>query len=285
MSPVFLTGRNISNVLRQASTLGIVSVGQTIVILAYGIDLSVGAVATFANCLSAGLMQGRAEMVLPATLFALGVGVVIGLFNGLLVTKLGLADFIATLATMSVVNGLMFVYTKGREVGAATRSFMWLSAGDIGPLPTSLVVWAIIAAAAAVFLRYTRTGRHIYAVGGNAEVARLSGINVTLIKTLAYLISGFLAAMTGIVLLARLGIGYPLAGREFQLDSIASVVIGGTSLFGGRGGVAGTIAGVLIVSVLNNIFNLVGVSAFAQLVIKGLVIIAVVVVRARGERR
>lgn len=284
IAPVFLSGRNISNVLRQASALGIVSVGQTIAILSFGIDLSVSSVATMAGVLCASIMQGRPEMAIPAILAGLGVGLVVGLLNGLLVTKFGLADFIVTLATWSLVDGLMFVYSEGREVGSVTRGFMFLSEGNIGPLPMSLVVWVSTAIAAIVFLRYTRSGRHIYAVGGNAEVARLSGINVGLTKIVVYTISGLLAAAAGLVLLARLGVGYPLAGREFQLDSIAAVVIGGTSLFGGRGGVVGTIAGVLIVSALNNIFNLVGVSAFAQLVLKGLVIIVVVVVSVLGER-
>lgn len=282
--PLFLSGRNISNVLRQASALGIVSIGQTIAILSFGIDLSVSSVATMAGVLCASLMQGRPEMVVPAVLIALGFGLAIGLLNGLLVTKFGLADFIVTLATWSIVNGVMFVYTEGREVGSVTRGFMFLSEGNVGPFPMSLIVWVVAAIAAFVFLRYTRLGRHIFAVGGNMEIARLSGIHVNLVKTLVYAISGFLAAVAGLVLLARLGVGYPLAGREFQLDSIAAVVIGGTSLFGGRGGVVGTIAGVLIVSALNNIFNLVGVSAFAQHVLKGLVIIIVVVIRARGDR-
>jgi ribose/xylose/arabinose/galactoside ABC-type transport system permease subunit len=284
VEPLFLSGRNISNVLRQASALGIVSIGQTIAILSFGIDLSVSSVATMAGVLCASLMQGRPEMVVPAVLIALGFGLAIGLLNGLLVTKFGLADFIVTLATWSIVNGVMFVYTEGREVGSVTRGFMFLSGGNIGPFPMSLIVWVVAAIAAFVFLRYTRLGRHIFAVGGNKEIARLSGIHVNLVKTLVYAISGFLAAIAGLVLLARLGVGYPLAGREFQLDSIAAVVIGGTSLFGGRGGVVGTIAGVLIVSALNNIFNLVGVSAFSQHVLKGLVIIVVVVIRARGDR-
>jgi ribose/xylose/arabinose/galactoside ABC-type transport system permease subunit len=284
VEPLFLSGRNISNVLRQASALGIVSIGQTIAILSFGIDLSVSSVATMAGVLCASLMQGRPEMVVPAVLIALGFGLAIGLLNGLLVTKFGLADFIVTLATWSIVNGVMFVYTEGREVGSVTRGFMFLSGGNIGPFPMSLIVWVVAAIAAFVFLRYTRLGRHIFAVGGNIEIARLSGIHVNLVKTLVYVISGFLAAVAGLVLLARLGVGYPLAGREFQLDSIAAVMIGGTSLFGGRGGVVGTIAGVLIVSALNNVFNLVGVSAFAQHVLKGLVIIVVVVIRARGDR-
>jgi ribose/xylose/arabinose/galactoside ABC-type transport system permease subunit len=284
LSPLFLTEANISNVLRQAAPLGIVSIGQTIAILTFGIDLSVSSVATFASIIAAVVMAGRPDMIFPAILLALSFGIIVGLINGLLITKFGLADFIVTLATWSLIDGIMFVLSEGREVGSVASVFMKLSGRDIGPFPISVIVWAILVLGAVIFLKYTRTGHYIYAVGGNAEVAHLSGINVDLVKTLAYTISGLLAATGGLILLARLGVGYPLAGREFQLDSIAAVVIGGTSLFGGRGGVLGTVAGVLIVGSLNNIFNLVGVSAFAQLVLKGLVIILVVVVRAKGER-
>lgn len=283
--PQFLTGRNISNILRQASALGIVCVGQTCVILAHGIDLSVGAVITLVNCLCAMTMQGRPEMVLPAVLVALVVGLVVGFFNGTMVTRFGLADFVVTLAVMSIANGAMFVMTEGREVGAIAPGFMYLSEGNIGPLPTSLVPWLVMTAVAAVFLKYTRTGRHIYAVGGDPDVARLSGIDGARVKRLVYVLSGLSAAVAAIVLTSRLWVGDPTSGVPFQLDSIAAVVIGGTSLAGGRGGVVGTIAGVLVVSVLSNIFNLAGVSAFAQYVLKGLVIVAVVVVRAMGERK
>lgn len=283
LSPLFLSPANISNVLRQAAPLGIVAIGQTFAILVFGIDLSVSSVATFASVIAAVIMNGKPVNILPAVLAGLGVGLLVGFLNGFFITRFKLADFIVTLATYSTVQGLMYVYTEGKEVGMVATSYMKLSSTDIGPLSVSFVLWMSIVAASYVTLKYTRVGRHIYAVGGNAEIARLSGINVNFIKTLAYVISGVLAATGGLVLLARLGVGYPLAGREFQLDSIAAVVIGGTSLFGGRGGVLGTVAGVLIVSSLNNIFNLVGVSTFAQLVIKGVIIILVVVIRARSE--
>ena len=238
-SPVFLTWRNISNVLRQASVLGIVSVGQTIAVLAYGIDLSVSSVASLANCLCAGLMQGRPEKVLPATGVALAAGLMIGLVNGLAITKLRLTDFIVTLAMWSIANGLMFLYTEGREVGRITRGFISLSEGSIGPLPTSFVIWGVIAVATIVFLRYTRTGRHIYAVGGNAEVARLSGINVNRMKTLCYALSGLFAALAGVVLTARLQIVFNLVGvasfSQWVIKGLVIIAVVAVRSRGGRG--------------------------------------------------
>jgi ribose/xylose/arabinose/galactoside ABC-type transport system permease subunit len=252
--------------------------------LSFGIDLSVSSVATIGTIAAAVIMNGKPENILPAVLAGLSLGLLFGFLNGFLITRFKLADFIVTLATWSFVDGLMFVYTEGKEVGKAPLLYMKLSEGNLGPLPVSLILWVVIVIASYLLLKYSRTGRFIYAIGGNSEVARLSGINVRSIKTLVYTLSGLMAAIGGLVLLARLGVGYPLAGREFQLDSIAAVVIGGTSLFGGRGGVLGTVAGVLIVSSLNNIFNLTGVSQFAQFVLKGLVIILVVAIRARGEK-
>lgn len=282
LSPLFLTTLNISNVLRQAAALGVVSVGQTFVILTAGIDLSVGSVITLTDCIAAGVMQGRPERMIPAALLALAVGLVIGLINGLTITKLRLPDFIVTLGMMSIANGLVFIYTDGREVGLVTRRFTSLSEGSIGPIPMAFVVWAIVAILGIILLGFARKGRHIYAAGGNPEVARLSGINVDVIRTLAYMFCGLTAAMSGLILAARLRVGYPIAGRGFELDSIAAVVIGGTSLFGGRGGVGGTIAGVLIMSILNNILNLLVIPGFVQMVIKGLIIIGVVAVRTRS---
>jgi ribose/xylose/arabinose/galactoside ABC-type transport system permease subunit len=284
LSPVFLQPRNLSNVLRQASALGLVAIGQTFVILTHGIDLSVGSVATLANCVCATVMAGRPERVLPAILACLGVGAVAGLFNGFMITQFGLPDFIVTLGTMSAANGLMFLYTRGWEVGAITSTFRLLSEGSIGPLPMSMVIWILVAIMAALFLRYTRTGRHIYAVGGDPEVARLAGINVRLIKMLAYVLSGLGAAMGAIILTARLTVGDPISATGFQLDTIAAVVIGGTSLTGGRGGMIGSVIGALMLSVLSNMFNILGLSAFGQIILKGVLIIAVVAASMLGER-
>jgi ribose/xylose/arabinose/galactoside ABC-type transport system permease subunit len=283
-SKFFLTTGNMRNVLRQASALGVVAVGQTFVILTHGIDLSVGAVATMGCCLSAGIMMGRPEYVVGAVAVTLVFGLLVGLLNGLLITRFALPDFIATLATMSILQGLALIYSGGIEIGRVTPAFSKLSYGSIGILPYSLLLWLVVAIVAGLFLRYARTGRYIYAVGGDPDVARLSGIPVDRIKILVYALSGTLAALSGLVLAARMTVGDPTSGMPLQLDSIAAVVVGGTSLFGGRGGMLGAVVGVLVFSVLSNMFNLIGVSMFAQTLLKGLVVIAIVTLRVRGEK-
>ena len=283
-SPDFLTTGNITNVLRQASVLEVVSVGQTFVILTAGIDLSVGSVITVTSCVVAGVMQGKPESMIPAVLIALAIGLTIGLVNGLVISKLRLPAFIVTLGMLSFVEGANFVYTNGQSIGGVTPLFSLLSEGRIGPIPVPFVVWVTIAIGGMVLLGSTRTGRHIYAFGGNPSAARLSGVNVDLINTLVYVICALLATVAGLILAARLQVGFPLAGQGMELDSIASVVVGGTNLFGGRGGIGGTIVGALIISLLNNVFNMLQISPFLQLVFKGLIIIGVVALRSRGQR-
>lgn len=284
VSPLFLKPNNISNVMRQAAALGIVAIGQTFVILVNGIDLSVGSIATVSGIIAAVLMNGQNERVLPVLLISLCAGAAIGFVSGFFITKFKLPDFIVTLSVLSIVNGFMFLYTKGREVGIVSSNFMSFGSSDVLKIPVTFLICLGITAIAYVVLRFTRLGRHFYAVGGNRVSARLSGINVNRIRILAYVISGFMAALSGLVLLSRIGVGYPLAGADLNLDSIVSVVIGGTALSGGRGSIVGTLFGILILSILNNIFNLIGISAFAQIVFKGIIIVMVVVLRALGEK-
>jgi len=283
-TPLFLKPANLTNVMRQAASLGIVAIGQTIVILLAGTDLSVSAVATVSNVIAAVLMMGKDENILPAILVALLAGIIVGFLNGFFITKFSLPDFVVTLAIYSVVNGLMFVFTTGREVGSVSGKFMAFGSKDIFSIPITMYIWMGLTIFAVIFLQYTKFGRMIYEVGGNPESARLSGINTSLVRVVSYIICGVMAAISGLVLLSRLGVGYPLSGKELQLDSIIAVVIGGTSLNGGRGNLLGTVAGVLILSSLNNIFNLIGISTFMQIVIKGLIIIIVVVLRAMNEK-
>jgi ribose transport system permease protein len=283
-SPLFLRPNNLTNIMRQAAALSVVAIGQTFVLLISGIDLSVGNVATVSGIIAAVMMNGRTEMILPAIMLSLLTGLLIGLFNGFVITKFKLPDFIVTLAMMSIINGIMFLYTEGREVGLVSSGFMSFGSSTFLKLPVTFLISLTITCAAYVFLQYTRLGRNIYAVGGNRDSARLSGINIQKVRMLVYGISGFMAALSGLVLLSRIGIGYPLAGAELNMDSIVSVVIGGTALRGGRGNIIGTLFGVLILSILNNFFNLIGVSAFAQIVLKGVIIVSVVILRALGEK-
>jgi ribose/xylose/arabinose/galactoside ABC-type transport system permease subunit len=283
LTPLFLKPANLTNIMRQSAALGIVAIGQTFILLLAGIDLSVSSVSTVASVVAAVLMDGKSENILPAVLAGLAVGLVVGFLNGFFITKFKLPDFVVTLAFYSIVNGFMFVFTKGREVGNVAPEFMEFGSINLMKIPITMYIWMGITILSIVFLRFTKFGRNIYEVGGNAESARLSGINVSYVKTITYIISGVMASIGGLVLLTRLGVGYPLAGREMQLDSIIAAVIGGTSLKGGRGNLIGTVAGVLILTSLNNIFNHIGISTFAQIVAKGLIIIIVVILRALNE--
>lgn len=299
-NPLFLTGPNLLNVARQSVALGIVAIGQTFVILTGGIDLGVGSVMTLANTLSSSLMVGKLEfaqpgaqpayatpvdsMMVPAILVVLAVGLGIGLVNGAIITKFRVAPFIVTLGMMSVVQGVIFLYAP-TSIGMATKQFRWVADGKAGPIPVAFIGFLGLAIIAAIVLRRTALGRHIYAVGGNEEVARLSGVKTNLVKLGVYAICGLSAAAAGLFLTSRMGSGNPLAGTNFELDSIAVVVIGGTSLFGGRGGIGGTIAGVFIIAILANILNLSNIDPFYQQVFKGAIIIAAVAIWTTGRRR
>jgi len=275
VSPQFRTAYNVFNLLRQAVAFGIVGIGQTVAILSGGIDLSVGSLISLVACLTSGIMIGNPTLVIPIVLFVLGVGILVGLTNGMLVAYLRVPPFIATLAMSAILQGSVLLYTK-KPVGGVTRGFMFFANGQLGPVPFAFVFWVGLLALFLFLLRKTGLGLHIYAVGGNEEIARLSGIPIRRVKLAVYTLSGFLAALTGVFLASRLGIGDPLVGQGFELESITAVLIGGTSLAGGRGGIEGTIAGVLIIALINNILNLLNVSGFWQWVVKGIVVIGVV---------
>lgn len=281
-SPQFRTVYNVFNLLRQAVAFGIVGIGQTVAILSGGIDLSVGSLISLVACLTSGIMIGNPTLVIPIVLFVLSIGILVGLTNGTLVAYLRVPPFIATLAMSAILQGSVLLYTK-KPVGGVTRGFMFFANGQLGPVPFAFVFWVGLLALFLFLLRKTGLGLHIYAVGGNEEIARLSGIPVRRVKLAVYTLSGFLAALTGVFLASRLGIGDPLVGQGFELESITAVLIGGTSLAGGRGGIEGTIAGVLIIALVNNILNLLNVSGFWQWVVKGIVVIGVVAVYKEKE--
>jgi ribose/xylose/arabinose/galactoside ABC-type transport system permease subunit len=282
LSPTFSTPENIANVTRQAVALGIIAIGQTFVILTAGIDLSVGSTISLVSCLAAGLMMGQLELMAPIVIGMLLLGAVIGLFNGMVIMRLKVAPFIVTLGTMSIVQGAVFLYTKN-PVGKIPVAFRFLAEGQIGPIPFPVLLYVILVALAAYVLSRTTFGRYIYATGGNEEVARLSGINTSFTTVAVYVVSSLSAAATGLFLASRLRVGQPLVGQGYELDSITAVLIGGTALAGGRGGVIGTVAGVLIMTVLSNILNLMEVTSYWQWVIKGLIIIVALAIY-RGNR-
>ena len=272
-APEFLTPANVFNVLRQATALGFVSVGQTFAITADCIDLSVGAMISLTACLAAGIMDGRAAGVLPALGAVLASVVAVGLLNGFAVAQRRGNPFIVTLGSMAMINGAVLLYTKELHVGSTPDGFRVIAEGYVGPLPVPVLLAAAAFLAAHVVLRRTRYGRYVLAVGGNEEVARLSGIATRRIKTVTYLLSASGAAVTGLFLAARMNVGDPLVGVGFDLDAISAVVIGGTDIMGGRGSIAGTLGGVLLYAVLSNLMNLLNILPFSQIVIKGAIIV------------
>jgi ribose transport system permease protein len=264
----FLTGSNLSNVVRQNAFPAIIAAGMTFVILTGGIDLSVGSVVALSGVLCAdAIVHGWG---IPAGI-ALGVlvGVLIGLINGLVVTAVGVPPFIVTLATMLIVRGAAFKYTDARTIAGMPQAFAALSTGAI-------MAAAMVAVFGVAWLLLMRTpfGRHVYAIGGNREAAWLSGVRVLRVLTAVYIICGLAAGMAGVLVASRLSAGYPRAGELYELDAIAAVVVGGTSLYGGRGSIWGTLAGAFFIGILNNGLNLYNVSAYDQMIVKGAVFLA-----------
>lgn len=271
LSDRFLTVSNAVNVLRQAAINGIISVGMTYIILTAGIDLSVGAILALANVITADfLVQGGHPVA--AILLGLAVGAGIGLGNGVVTTRFGVPPFIVTLGTMTIARGLALTYTQGRPVTGLPSSFRIIGTGSLGPVPMPIVLMALTFLVGYVVLNRTTIGAYIFALGNNPVAARFSGIAVGRYVTLVYVISGALSALAGMVLIGRLNSAQPTAGLGYEFDAIAAVVVGGTSLFGGEGSLAGTLLGVLIIQVLNNGLNLLDVSSFYQQVVQGVVI-------------
>jgi ribose transport system permease protein len=277
VSSDFLTLNNIFNVLRQVSINALIAFGMTFVILTGGIDLSVGSILALSAAITGGMMTGGMNPIL-AMAVGLGSGAVMGAINGLFITFGRVAPFIATLATMTIFRGATLVYTDGRPVTGLSNStfFEMMGRGYMGWVPVP-VVWMLICYVILYFvLKKTTFGRRVYAIGGNEEASILSGIRVNGVKIWIYSITGVLAALAGIILASRLNSAEPTAGASYELDAIASVVLGGTSLSGGRGWIFGTLVGALIIGVLNNGLNLMNVSSFYQQVVKGGVILLAV---------
>jgi putative xylitol transport system permease protein len=276
-NPYFLTRGNVVNVLRQTSINGILAVGMTFVILTGGIDLSVGSVLAFCGMVSASFVTGLAPWN-PAFAVLLGVlcGLLLGSVNGMLVAKLRVPPFVATLGMLSVARGLTFIYNDGMPVPNLSPSYRFIGQGLVLGIPVPVLVFAAVAAVAWIVLQYTTYGRYVYAVGGNERSAKTSGINTRRIIFSVYAVAGALAGLSAQVLTARTTSALPQAGVAYELDAIAAVVIGGTSLSGGIGGLVGTIFGALIIGVINNGLDLMGVSSYYQQVIKGTIIVLAV---------
>jgi ribose/xylose/arabinose/galactoside ABC-type transport system permease subunit len=261
--------------MEQTAINAVIAVGMTFVILSAGIDLSVGSIAALAGVVMADRLQ--ADWPVPLAIMAgLLVGSVCGLISGALITKGKLPPFIATLGMMSVARGAALLFTDGRPISGFSDSFRWLSTGRLLAIPVPVLLTILLYAASTVLLNRTRFGRYVYAIGGNEEATRLSGVAVVFHKTLVYVLSGVMAALGSVLLTARLNSAQPIAGMNYELDAIAAVVIGGTSLTGGLGTLGGTLIGALTMGVLRNGLNLLGISSFLQQIVIGLVIIAAV---------
>ncbi len=288
LSPVFFTSNNLLGVARAFSLTAVAAIGQTMVIITGGIDLSAGSIIGLSS-LSTGILLVNGWPSILAILAGLAVGTAFGACNGLLITRVGLPPFIATLGTLSIGRGLIYVITQGYPVTAPRdQLLLQIGQGYLGQVPMPVIIMIVVTILATVFLSRSTLGRYIYAVGGNEEAARLAGINVNGVKMFVYTTSGFLASVSGIILLSRLVSAQPTAGLGQELPVIAASIIGGTSLVGGEGTALGALLGAAIVGVLENGIILLGINTYAQQVVTGAVILLAVgldIWQKRRERR
>lgn len=288
LNPRFLQTANLLNVLRQTSINAIIAAGVTFVILTGGIDISVGSILAFVGAVAAWMVTKEINLFF-IVIVALLIGAAAGLFNGLLITRGDLQPMIVTLATMTLFRGFTLVFTDGKPISFATMksaaAFKWIGAGEVGPIPTPIIIMILLFALCYFVLNNTAFGRHLYAIGGNEEAAFLSGVNAKRTKVTAFMVSGMTAALAGLIVTARLSSAQPTAGTGYEMDAIAAVVLGGTSLTGGQGNILGTVVGALIIGMLNNALNLMDVSSYYQTIVKGVVIIAAVLLDSRSRKK
>ena len=288
LSPAFVSSTNLINIVRQMSIVGLIALGVTGVIVSGGIDLSSGSVVGLTAVVAASLSQSpeaaaffpglNLPLIVPV-LAACVVGALVGLINGSLVAKARIPPFIATLGTYTAVRGAALLYTSGRPISDLTDEYNFIGQGDVYGLPVPIIILVVMAVVTHILYAHTKFGKYIYAIGGNEQAARVSGINASRYKMLIYVYASFLAALAGLVVSSRIGSGQPGLGVGYELDAIAAAVIGGTSLSaGGIGTVAGTIVGALIIGVLNNTLDLMNVSAYWQQIIKGCIIVGAVII-------
>lgn len=276
----FLTANNLLNLLLQVTSNALIAFGMTFVILTGGIDLSVGSILALSSALTAGLL-GSGMPVTLTILISLILGCILGMMNGLLISYGKLAPFIVTLATMTIFRGATLVYTNGNPITKGlsdTFLFQFLGQGYIVGIPFPVIIMFIVFIVLYVLLHKTAFGKSVYAIGGNEKAAYISGVKLNKVKIIIYSISGIMASISGLIITSRLSSAQPTAGASYEMDAIAAVVLGGTSLSGGKGRILGTLIGALIIGVLNNGLNIIGVSAFWQQVVKGVVILIAVLI-------
>ena len=283
MSPNFLTMNNLMNVVRQASYTAIASVGMTMVIIIGEIDLSAGSLIAASGMIAAAVYKSTGNIVL-AFAAAILSGVLVGLFNGVLCAKGKLPGFIATLASMTILRALGYIITGGDPISVMDKTFTALGTGYLSVIPIPVIIMVICIVIGSFIMNKTRFGRYVYAVGGNAETSKWSGLNVDKVKILVYVFMGVLTSVAGIIVAARLGSGQPSAGQSFEMDCITAAVVGGTSMAGGKGKISGTIVGVLLLTVLVNGMTLIDVNSYWQQVIKGIIIVVSVLMDTRTKK-
>jgi ribose transport system permease protein len=274
-TPTFWTPTNIENLLRQGSMIAILAIGETFVIITAGIDLSVGAIAGFASLIVA-LLLGADYPIWLSVVITLLVGAGIGLFHGFGIVQMGLPPFIMTLATMQALRGIGLLITNGATISITNDAFTDFSQGSLFSIPNLFLMVLLVAIPAYIFLHHSKWGRYLFAIGSNAEAARLSGVNTRAMIYVAYVLSAVCAAFVGVLLGTRIGIGNPTQGEGWELQAIASSVIGGTSLFGAVGSIYGPLLGSFILTTINNGANLLNLNSFWQRIITGLLIIVIV---------
>lgn len=285
---IFPTASNLMNILRRGSIVGVASIGMTLVLLVGGIDLSVPATMSLTACLlsdmmKAGVENGQTGIMLGPVLLVLLLGCLIGAVNGALVVSRNLEPFIVTLGVNQVVHGIIMVYRKGAPGGKVTDFWKAFGSEALFGIPWSVIFYLVMMVIFMVLLNRTTYGRHIYAIGSNAEAARLTGVRVNRDKVLAYVLCGFTAALAGILLLARVRVGEPNGGSGYEMDALSAAVIGGTAMSGGVGHLSGTFAGVLIMAIMDNILNIVGADPNLQGLIKGLIILVAVLSQRKNK--
>ena len=287
LSDNFFTLNNIFNILQQTSINAIIAVGMTLVILTSGIDLAVGSIFALAGAVTASMIGADISPFI-AICAALILSAILGAFSGVIIAKGKLQAFIATLVMMLILRGATLVYTKGSPISIGTNDnsemFEWIAFGRVFGIPVPIIIMLVVFAAAWYLLKYTRLGRYIYALGGNESATQLSGINVDKVKIIVYAMSGLLCAVASTIEVSRLSSAQPTAGTGYEMDAIAAVVLGGTSMSGGRGKIIGTLIGALILGFLNNGLNMLGVDAYYQMIVKGGVILLAVLVDKKTNK-
>lgn len=274
----FLTQTNIFNVLRQSASNLMLACGMTMVIILGGIDLSVGSIIAMSGCFAAGAVVWSGLPEIVGIIIGILSGLLFGLFNGFMIAKTKIPPFIVTLASMNIAKGIAQVYSGGKPIRCMTDAWKFLGAGYVGPFPTPVITMFVVFIIAVLLLNHTKIGRHIYAVGGNDTAAKFSGINTAKVKFVVFAFSGVMAGLAGVTIASRLYSGTCTSGDGAEMDAIAAVVVGGTSMAGGSGKLGGTLIGVLIIGILNNGLNLMGINSNWQYIVKGAVILLAVYV-------